>query len=227
MDIDGQRVNCPATVTLEVTDGDGLFPTGRTIELSTEAGSFLDGMGAIELRSYYAGTIQVQARCGELKSELTLEAVGAVPLAGQPLRWQSGPPSRMKAPGEDMIFNIARSRPVFCSSYAEGFLSMNVTDGTADTCWMAAADRSEEWIMVDLEGRKSADRAVIMFAESVEESIKTEIEYSFDGKTFLKIDGVKKEENFLYFDFPARELRYLKLTFPDSPAAIIAIDIYT
>ena len=230
VDKDGNRVKHTAAVTLEVTEGGGVFPTGRTIRLSEETGSFLDGMGAIELRSYYAGSITVEAQSGELAAaKLRLEAVGGEAWEEQTVRWQEGPPARMKAPRTGESFNIARNRPVFCSSYADGFSPMHVTDGEPDTSWRSGSDQSSEWIMVDLEGSKNADKAIITLAEPLEDQTALTITCSFNRKRFMAVSGIRASEDncALLVELPAAGLRYLKVSFPEKPVPVREIEIFT
>ena len=50
---EGKRISNELPVTLEVVEGDGIFPTGRSITFKPEDNSFLDGQAAIEFRSYF------------------------------------------------------------------------------------------------------------------------------------------------------------------------------
>ena len=64
-------------VHLEVVEGDGIFPTGKQMELTPKQGSFLDGEGAIEFRSWYGGTNVIRASAEGVKEAfLTIQAVG-------------------------------------------------------------------------------------------------------------------------------------------------------
>jgi len=50
-DREGKRISNPLDVELEIVQGGGQFPTGKSIRFSPKNNSFLDGMGAIEMRS--------------------------------------------------------------------------------------------------------------------------------------------------------------------------------
>ncbi|MFY9714437.1 MAG: glycoside hydrolase family 2 TIM barrel-domain containing protein, partial [Microbacterium sp.] len=68
----GVRVADERAVTLTVAEGEGLFPSGRSITLSPETDSLWGGAGAIEFRSYVPGTQRVRASADGLSSaELT------------------------------------------------------------------------------------------------------------------------------------------------------------
>lgn len=229
IDREGKRISNPLEVELEIIDGGGLFPTGKSIRLSPENNSFLDGMGAIEMRSYYAGTIKIEARAeGVLPAEMSIQAVGDTIWSGQSLRLQPPPPSVMKAPEHGSSYNIARSRPVFCSSYEAGHPAMNVTDGLEDTFWKPSNVAEGQWIMVDLEGRKKAEQAIITFAGAAALSLQ-EIFYSLDGKAFFTLAAGKHEEKnkILIAELPSEGLRYFKVKFPTAIAAVAQIEILT
>lgn len=229
IDREGKRISNPLDVELEIVQGGGQFPTGKSMRFSPENNSFLDGMGAIEMRSYFAGTIKVQAKADGVQSaEISIEAVGGTLWSGQPIRLQPSPPSVMKAPAHGSSYNIARSRPVFCSSFVAGHPAMCVTDDLADTCWKPGIEVEGQWIMVDLEGRKKAEQAVITFAGTDAPPVH-ELFYSMDGKTFFPLDARKSEETniFIVNELPNDGLRYLKVVFPSASAAIKKIEINT
>ncbi|MNC79116.1 hypothetical protein D3C75_1315040 [compost metagenome] len=78
--------------------------------------------------------------------------------------------------------------------------------------------------MVDLEGRKKAAKAVVVFAEPFQEDI--EISYSYEGKLFQKLfSGKLLHRSSLELDLSGG-LRYLKVVFPDHPVAVKQIEIY-
>jgi beta-galactosidase len=229
LDQAGNRISNTLQVELEIVQGGGLFPTGKSIRFSPDNNSFLDGMGAIEMRSYFAGAIKIQAKAeGVQAAEISIEAVGATAWSGQAMRLQPAPPSVMKAPAHGSSYDIARSRPVFCSSFAEGHPAMSVTDDLADTCWKPGNAAEGQWIMVDLEGLKKAEQAAITFEEA-DASLYYELLYSSDGKTFFPLESRTQEEtNTVVVDkLPSGGLRYLKVLFPTRPAAIYKVEMNT
>lgn len=59
-DDEGNWLNNTPEVTLEITDGPGIFPTGKSITFKP-GDSMRDGKAAIEFRSYYAGVTTIEA----------------------------------------------------------------------------------------------------------------------------------------------------------------------
>lgn len=224
-DANGKRISNTCNVTLEVIEGGALFPTGREIVLTPENGSFLDGAGAIELRSYYAGSIKVKATAENVQPAiLEFEAEGDVPWLGQQRNIQQGPPERAEIPTEREETDIARSRPVFCSSFASEHPGMNVTDGKQETFWGARVLDSEQWIMVDLEGSKATKRATIHFAKQIFHPIK--VSTSQSGTEFEALSFVKLHDNQTIELSLLRSTRYLKIEFPELPMEVQHVEIY-
>lgn len=78
-DDEGNWIGVKRKITLKVVAGPGIFPTGKTFVLDpdSENKSMLDGKGAIEFRSYYAGITRIVAESEGLKSaEITLRTTG-------------------------------------------------------------------------------------------------------------------------------------------------------
>lgn len=225
VDDKGERINNSLDVTLEVVEGGALFPTGKKLKLTPSNGSFIDGAGAIEVRSYYSGIIQIAARAeGVHSAVLHLLAEGDMVWGGQQVNIQTGPPEVLKVPRSGESTNIAKSRPVFCSSYTPEHPAMKVADEQEGTCWKSLDTSAGQWVMVDLEGRKSAEKAVLVFDHSSDADV--QISYSYDGKHFKQLFN-GNIANRSRIELPlAGGLRYLKVLFPQSPAAVHKIEIY-
>lgn len=224
LDAEGRRVNNAMEVTLKILQGGAVFPTGREINLKPDNSSFLDGAGAIEVRSYYAGNIRIEALAeGVASATLELVAEGTRMWQGQQMRIQTGPPGVMKIPGSGGGTDIAKNRPVFCSSYTRGYPAMHVVDGRTDTYWTPEDDAFGAWIMVDLEGRKSAERASITYGEASGD--RAEISYSYDGKVFKKLYADQARDHETIELELSSGLRYLKVYFPERASAVRQIKI--
>ncbi|MEN0137531.1 MAG: glycoside hydrolase family 2 TIM barrel-domain containing protein [Rhodococcus sp. (in: high G+C Gram-positive bacteria)] len=163
-DAEGRVVEATLEIQLEVVSGGAEFPAGRHHRLSPNNGSFVDGIGAIELRAYAAGPIVVHARAPGLPSaELVITAHGDERWDGTFRRKPAGPPSRLVGPRSTGAMPISRSRPVFASSTAPGHSAAAVTaldDGT----WAAAPDDPAPELVVDLEGPHPIRRIMVRFS---------------------------------------------------------------
>lgn len=225
---DGNRIANTAEIVLEVVDGGAIFPTGKSFVLSPEKQNFYEGLGAIELRSYFAGQNRIIAKAeGLVPAELIINATGGEQWNSQVLNELQPPPSVMAMPEAGESFNIGINRPVFASSAHPGFPARSVTDGNRDTCWRAASNQPGEWIMVDLEGEKPVDRAGIYFGEIT--SNPYEISISKDRVHFEVITASigKAVNSFLDINLAGKNLRYLRMKFPEEPFAIGGINIHT
>lgn len=226
LDAEGKRVSAPCTVILEVTAGGGLFPTGRRFVFSPEKGNFAEGLGAVELRSWYAGEVVVQASSPGLEgSGLTLHVTGETPWKGQITKWQE-PPYLTGAPEREKRYNIAPDRPVFCSSEAEAHPARNVTDAAGEDFWYPARQDAGEWLLVDLEGSKEMEEVTVVFTEVVNEAY--EIALSDDREEFRTVYHSEGGDanSFLTVHLHGERARYVQLLFPNLPAAVLRMEIW-
>lgn len=227
-DKDGNRIANTVEIVLEVADGGAIFPTGKTFVLSPEKHNFYEGLGAIELRSYYAGENRILAKAeGLLPAELIIHAAGGGRWNHQVLNALQPPPSVMAMPKWAESFNIGISRPVFASSSHPDYPARSVTDDNRATSWRAASNQPGEWIMVDLEGEKPVNRAGIYFGEITNNPY--EISISKDGVHFEVITTTsdKAVNSFLDINLAGKTLRYLRAKFPEEPFAIGGISIHS
>ncbi len=228
IDKDGNRISNTMEVVLEVVSGGAIFPTGKTFILSPERENFYEGLGAIELRSYYAGENRIVARAqGLADGEIIIVAEGGELWSNQVLKLPLPPPSVMAMPESEKTFNTASNRPVFCSSAHPDYSAKNITDEICDMPWRAASENPGEWIMIDLEGSKPAERAVIVFDEASRKPY--EVSISNDGVNFeVLLDCRDSSVNsFLDILLKGKFLRYLRIKFLEEPIAIRRINVYS
>jgi beta-galactosidase len=104
-------------VRLEVVAGGGIFPTGTAMDLTPDNKGLLDGRHTIEFRSYFAGPNRLRATAtGLVPAELTIEAVGGEPWAGQHRNLPCGPPSRAGRPVASDGRLLSELRPVLAAA---------------------------------------------------------------------------------------------------------------
>lgn len=68
LDQEGNPISNEIELTFTVEKGDGIFPTGKTITFSPEKKNMLDGLAAIEFRSWYGGENVICATADGVKS---------------------------------------------------------------------------------------------------------------------------------------------------------------
>jgi hypothetical protein len=170
VDANGTRLSNAPDVTLEVVDGPGGFPTGRSIMFHNGSDiAILDGQAAIEFRSYYAGTTTIRATSPGLKeAKVTVVSKDAPPyVAGKtpeflPAAYVRFVGRSVAAGGE--VANIVLDRPTNASSTAAGHQSKLASDGDAATYWAAAPDATgQQWWESDLEGVYDVSAVTVRF----------------------------------------------------------------
>lgn len=226
LDSGGDRVADDRAVTLTVVDGEGLFPSGRSITLSPETDSLWGGAGAIEFRSYAPGTQRIRATAhGVLSAELVLLAKGAAKpqrsrRLAPPAPWVTEPPA-----GTGDV-SLTAHRPVSASSALPRHEGSNATALGSGMFWRAASREPGEWISAILEFTYEVSRIVIVFAEVPKQSWR--VETSADGRVFqpLHETGTGGEELSVRLEFEPRRASVVRLTFPESPVDVEEIRAY-
>lgn len=222
----GERVAVDRSVRLEVTAGGGIFPTGTSIDLTPDNKGFVDGIGAIELRSYHSGPITIRATSvGARDAELRLEAVGGAPWAGQVRRFQPGPPSTKGLAHAVGVRVLSEKRPVFASSFAPGRPANLVTDYSTDLGWVSATDEPGAWLRLDLEGQWAVNSIEITFGEHAGVPFQMETEAEMHGKAGLAAAGNTAVEAVKYLVL-GKKLRAVIVRFPEAPAEIARIVVH-
>jgi beta-galactosidase len=213
---------------LEVVSGGAVFPTGKRFVFSPERRNFYEGLGAIEMRSYYAGENRITAKAEGLAiAELMINAVGEDLWEDQKRTELLPPPSVMGMPKHDKSFNIGVSRPVFASSEQPDYAARNVTDQSSTKPWRATAKKQGEWIMIDLEGSKPVNRGEVFFEEV--NCNPYEIGISSNGVDFevITVSNDRAVNSFLDISLSGKVLRYFRVRFLEEAAAIIKIKLYS
>ena len=150
-DENGDWVNQSPTVTLEVIDGPGVFPTGKVMTL-TGGNLMRDGKGATEFRSYYSGTTVIEATApGMEPAEITITTTATEPEYGR-----TEPDNFLieeKEDTTDKLLDAGNYRadktghPTFPSS-GNGAMA---NDGDLSTQWVAENAGPDEYWMQDTE----------------------------------------------------------------------------
>lgn len=225
-DAAGRRLSNPCQVTLSVVSGGGCLPTGKQYVMSPEKGSFLDGLGAIELRGLYGGDTVIRAEAeGVAAAQIRIHVDGEEKGPGEFENQLLPPPGTMKAPEREGLFEIGINRPVFCSSAAEQFPARSVTDGSWDTCWRPAEADSEAWIMVDMEGTKEIREIKVVFAEIVHGEFEISVSKDREGFKVIYTSGKRPELTDLTLTLQESRARFIRIRFFGETAGVCRMDI--
>ena len=226
IDEHGVHVVDDRAVQLTVLEGDGVFPSGRSIILSPETNSLWDGAGAIELRSYVPGPQRILATAeGLAAAELVVVATGPGkdPRARRlppPAPWVTEPPS---GSGDT---SLAAYRPVSVSSAEPLHEGGNATVPGSGTFWRAAGRDPGEWLTADLEFPYQISRIEVVFAEPP--AHRWTVETSAEGRVFEPLHLGEPDSASLsaYLNFPDRMVRRVRLSFPEKPIDVEEIRVY-
>lgn len=229
-DADGNWVNDEPEVVFEITDGPGIFPTGKTMTFKP-GDSMRDGKAAIEFRSYYAGTTTIEAytpgNSDIAPAAITITTTGSGSQAEPDISTMYGAfmsnggivPNTIEEPKAYQFVNY-KGCPMHASS-ADNVCS-NILDGDKQTEWRAGAPGSGQWVSIELEhGGINLYKAQFSFKGK-------KYPYKIQYKT-TNIDDpewitLKEYDSNTINDTPVEEsfggvyMRYIRIEFTDVPA---------
>lgn len=161
-DEDGNWVNKEPEVILEIVDGPGIFPTGKTMSFKP-GDSMRDGKAAIEFRSYYAGTTTIEAYSPSNPdiepASVTITTTGSGGQAEPDISTMYGAfmsnggivPNTVEEAKAYRFVNY-KGCPMNASSGDSGeYTCKNILDGDKQTEWKAQVPGSGQWVYVELE----------------------------------------------------------------------------
>lgn len=153
----------PSTLVLEVTDGPGVFPTGKTYtfvkgaDADGEGKTIMDGRAAIELRSYYAGTTTIKAYVPgsditPATIQLTVQDTVGASEEQEPEDFYIQP----EVPNAQLADPETYGTPYMAGQFqssgdAAGHDAKQGNDGNTETKWVAETSGSESWWILNAE----------------------------------------------------------------------------
>lgn len=172
LDQEGNPISNEIELTFTVEKGDGIFPTGKTITFSPEKKNMLDGLAAIEFRSWYGGENVICATADGVKSaKICIFADGEPKPKNTVLNPMLPPPYTVGEPKPKERYDEAKRHPVFADSFEIGHEPYFVT-AEEEGSWMpkmldSSKHLSEQmhWVMVDLEGVRRINQLEVSFEE--------------------------------------------------------------
>ena len=216
LDKDGVGLANTTDVLLEVVEGDGIFPTGKSILLSPNTGSFLDGQGAIELKSWYGGKIVIKASAEGLEP-MMVEVMAEGPERTKELVPMTPPPYLTPMPKMEFVYDTAICHPVFSSSSRENYEANHVTVDTSQS-WIPVTNENE-WVMVDLEGTLNIHCLEVITDEFAGDTL--DVYLSTDWENFDKVEFGWKQDRYVYPN-PC-ECRFIKVCWKPEMKAIVEV----
>ena len=206
LDQEGNPISNEIELTFTVEKGDGIFPTGKTITFSPEKKNMLDGLAAIEFRSWYGGENVICATADGVKSaKICIFADGEPKPKNTVLNPMLPPPYTVGEPKPKERYDEAKRHPVFADSFEIGHEPYFVT-AEEEGSWMPKMSDSSKhlseqmhWVMVDLEGVRRINQLEVSFEEEPDTLEKSKKELATDncGRTSLRFrvgEGYIKKE---------------------------------
>lgn len=175
LDQEGNPISNEIELTFTVEKGDGIFPTGKTITFSPEKKNMLDGLAAIEFRSWYGGENVICATADGVKSaKICIFADGEPKPKNTVLNPMLPPPYTVGEPKPKERYDEAKRHPVFADSFEIGHEPYFVT-AEEEGSWMPKMSDSSKhlseqmhWVMVDLEGVRRINQLEVSFEEELD-----------------------------------------------------------
>lgn len=172
LDQEGNPISNEIELTFTVEKGDGVFPTGKTITFSLEKKNMLDGLAAIEFRSWYGGENVICATADGVKSaKICIFADGEPKPKNTVLNPMLPPPYTVGEPKPKERYDEAKRHPVFADSFEIGHEPYFVT-AEEEGSWMPKMSDSSKhlseqmhWVMVDLEGVRRINQLEVSFED--------------------------------------------------------------
>ena len=172
LDQEGNPISNEIELTFTVEKGDGIFPTGKTITFSPEKKNMLDGLAAIEFRSWYGGENVICATADGVKSaKICIFAEGEPKPQNTVLNPLLTPPYTVGEPKPKERYDEAKRHPVFADSFEIGHEPYFVT-AEEEGSWMPKMSDSSKhlseqmhWVMVDLEGVRRINQLEVSFED--------------------------------------------------------------
>ena len=188
IDANGAWISNELPITFTVMSGPGEFPTGRTITFAPKSDiSLIEGLAAIDMRAYYAGTTVVKASSPGLPdTTITIESRGAPAfVAGSSPLASERPYQRFTTKVDNATSTEQRyglNNPTVASSEANGHGPQFATDGDPATCWSAADAKPGAWWQADLERNVAVRQVTLTFPNAG--AWRVRIEVSADNVTW-------------------------------------------
>lgn len=232
-DADGNWVNEETELVFEVTDGPGIFPTGKTMRFKP-GDSMRDGKAAIEFRSYYAGTTTIKAYAPDRPEinpdTITITTTGTGSQTEPDISTMYGAfmsnggviPNTVEEP-EAYGFVNYKGCPMHASSGDSGENTCkNILDGDKQTEWKAETPGSGQWVSVELEhGGINLFKAQLSFKGKkypYKISYKTTNIDDPEWITLKEYDQEALDSAPVEESFGGVYMRYIRIEFTDVPA---------
>ena len=228
-DDEGNWLNDEPEVTLEVVDGPGIFPTGKSITFKPQD-SMRDGKAAIEFRSYYAGNTTIKAYSStnpELEeATINITTVGSGSVDEPDIGTMYGAfmsnggyvPSSVTEP---TAYKYHRFTGCPMNASSGQSTAPYIQDGNNSTAWKADVPGSDQWIYMEIEhGGMKLYKARFDFGGKVYPFKIQYKKYNISDEEWITLKEFDKEAvNAMpaELDLGGEYMRYIRILFEDVP----------
>lgn len=219
LDAAGKHISNSPEVTLQIVSGPGEFPTGSSITFNEKSDiTILDGLAAIEFRSYYAGKTVIRATSSGLESaEINMYFTGKYPYKeGITPEVKDRSYTRFSKKGLATVpQTYGYNNPTFPSSSDGRHTGGMAADGDKNTWWQPDTKDSEPFWIVDTEKLLSLSEIKIFFPESLALKYKVEVSNNrTDWATVADFTTNEKKEDSRQIILPASvKGRFVRIRF--------------
>ncbi len=214
MDNDGNPLSNSPDVELRIVSGPGEFPTGKSIKFSQNSDiPILDGVCAIEMRSYYAGKTVVEALSEGLASAFVeLEFVGGEQyVQGVTPETPDRPYVTTQKPKSDSDLQIlGTNNPTFASTNDKKHASALAADGDENTYWSPLATDAAPRIVLDTERGISFKKLEAVISPDLKD---VTISISNDGGYYIQLAHYDRAPQKITIEHNDLTMRFIKFDF--------------
>lgn len=214
VDAAGNQISNSPDVELRIVDGPGEFPTGKSIKFSQNSDiTILDGICAIEMRSYYAGKTVVEAVSEGLKSDTAVfEFVGGIQyIKGVTPETPDRPYVSTRKPKSDKDLQIlGTNNPTFASSNDKKHASALAADGDENTYWQPSETDSAPHLVLDTERGISFKKLDAILGADIKD---VTILMSNDGGYYVPLAHYDRAPQRITIEHTDLTMRYIKFEF--------------
>ena len=231
-DKNGNQLSNTQDVTLRIVSGPGEFPTGRSITFRADEKAeirIIEGMAAIEFRSYEGGTTCIKATSEGMKADsIFIKTLGqpqykegVTPTAISRESWKKDQTTTSSA-----LINVSQSRPIQVSSFQTDAKGGYMTDENENTCWNPLDNDNTPWLNLDMENFYQVQ--LIGLLGTVKASQIQEISTSGNGRTWqtLPWKATQSSDKQLVLSCqPTVKGRFLRIKFKEKIEAIYELSV--
>lgn len=236
VDVSGKELSNSPVVKLSIESGPGEFPTGTSITFDSKSDiEIIDGLAAIEFRSFFGGETVIRATSPGLKDAIVKINTKGFPLFIERKTLAVAERPYVSFTGKEVkasTSSFGLDNPTRASSAAPGRSPSLAGDGNPNSFWQAANTDIENWWQVDLERNVDIVQVKLTFPEEANFGYKIEtLDADNDWKLVTDQSKTTSTDKIRIEDITGKiSGRFLRVTFTKLPvgefAALSEIEVF-